>query len=418
MDSLQKNEEEEEQQKQQQTSKASSTTLSSSSTAEQQIAQPVMKPLAAVTRRTNPPPKPSVPKGRLKIPQPTKGVVGESSHSNGNITSVTEKNQSLPMTSSSSLSTTEAGAFDKVEVVNEKKTIGDPVIVEENGEDVASTRAQEDRIGEYPSDSVKSKLPLPTTSHSTEDEEESTPTLVEGFQEQSEEQPPAQVLPQSNPLADEKVVSAVPDSAAPEEPPLLPTPEPVLSEPKPEQAVRPEKPSSETTTQQLNQSLPKSSQPQNAAEPPTTEIMEQFSSQLQRLEENHQIEQEQMRKQYEQHVQALQSQLQTMSNQRQQDQREAQRHAEAWKLQKTSLEHELEGTQELLQAKQKDERKLQDAHLKELRTMEKKMNQTEKARETLEVALKEKEVRTGNDDSPSSGCFRVDSPPCGCGTNE
>jgi hypothetical protein len=111
-----------------------------------------------------------------------------------------------------------------------------------------------------------------------------------------------------------------------------------------------------------------------------------FSSQLARLVENHQLEQQQLQQQYEQKLQELSLQLQ-------QNQAEYERQVEGWRLQRDSLKHELEGTQELLTAKKNDERKLQNAHLKELRNMEKQVNEKEKAREALQFELDQQEVR-------------------------
>jgi len=120
-------------------------------------------------------------------------------------------------------------------------------------------------------------------------------------------------------------------------------------------------------------------------------IKEQFMAQLSRLEHNHESEQQQLQRQYEQKLQALELELR-------QSQAEHARKEEAWRLQRDSLKHELEGTEELLTAKKNDERKLQNAHLKELRAMEKQFNSKEKAEESLQSELNEREVRSSGVD--------------------
>ena len=116
-------------------------------------------------------------------------------------------------------------------------------------------------------------------------------------------------------------------------------------------------------------------------------LKENFSSQLARLVENHQMEQQQLQQHYEERLQELNLVLQ-------QSKADYERQVEGWRLQRDSLKHELEGTQELLTAKKNDERKLQNAHLKELRSMEKQLNEKEKGQEVLQIELNEQGVRT------------------------
>lgn len=99
-------------------------------------------------------------------------------------------------------------------------------------------------------------------------------------------------------------------------------------------------------------------------------VYQQFSNQIQRLEENHEAEkvvlQQQMeaiKRQHLQEVEELQQQQTTWNHKR-----------ENYRLQLDSLKRELEGTQQLLEENSKTEKKLQEAHLNQLRGMEKQIN--------------------------------------------
>lgn len=122
-------------------------------------------------------------------------------------------------------------------------------------------------------------------------------------------------------------------------------------------------------------------------------VLEQFSSQLKRLEDNHQMDMKVLQEQHQQELQELTTQLQRLQQDLNHVQGEKNRQKESLTLQLNSLKHELEGTQQLLQAKGKDDRKLQDSHLKQLRAMEKEMNRKEEENVELKQELKQKEVR-------------------------
>lgn len=100
-----------------------------------------------------------------------------------------------------------------------------------------------------------------------------------------------------------------------------------------------------------------------------------------------------MQQQHQQQVNTLMNQIKSIKEEFSKLHGEKNRQKESLMLQLDSLKHELEGTQQMLQDKTKEERKIQDAHLKQLRKMEKEMNQKEEVNENLRRQLEEKEVR-------------------------
>jgi hypothetical protein len=416
-------------------------------TSNEQTASPIIlkagatiKPLASVTRGALPTPAlaPSI-KGQLKIPQaikatnkntmrmaaaaavttplteiatPTPTVVDGEIKSGG----VEEEPEILSPSSpaSSHLSTSEAGAFEKV-VINHRTN-------PENGEQASPTSSaidnhvEEGRVPQEPSvenhqdeaaadDHTRSDPSTATTG----EEKDATPTVpLENVTPRSASD--AVILPNA-PNDEGLIPSVTADNVDSELEPTTksaesstsPTPsddrhdeqlsEAVVSEPAappvssmafrddvvvPTVAVDTTASTIIATTISSRTTTPK---------PAGDEFLgEQFSSQLVRLEENHSLEQQQLQQRYEEQLQELRVQLR-------QDQMDHERQLESWRLQRDSLKHELEGTQELLTAKKNDERKLQNAHLKELRSMEKVMNESEAAKEALKHDVKEREVR-------------------------
>jgi hypothetical protein len=101
------------------------------------------------------------------------------------------------------------------------------------------------------------------------------------------------------------------------------------------------------------------------------ELQHQFSEQLQRLEENHQTEQVSLQQNYEQQLNELQTQLQEMQHQQQQQSQNWNRAKEGHTLKVDALQRELDGTKELLEDKNVEQRRMQEHHLNQLRAMEK-----------------------------------------------
>jgi len=106
-------------------------------------------------------------------------------------------------------------------------------------------------------------------------------------------------------------------------------------------------------------------------------VLNQFSEQLKRLEENHAAEKQATQVRYEQEMQGLKQELVQAQQGLRQEKVDAKRAKEGQSLKLDALKRELTGTQELLQDKEKEFKRLQQQHLKQLRDMEKQMVKAE-----------------------------------------
>jgi chromosome segregation ATPase len=120
-------------------------------------------------------------------------------------------------------------------------------------------------------------------------------------------------------------------------------------------------------------------------------VLENFSNQIKRIEENHQIERNEVEQQHKSEIQQLTTMHQTvvqskkeledrlLSDLKKKDEQfdEICRRNEGYRLKLDVLKREVAGTQELLQARELDFKKLQEKHLHDLRAIEKQSNVVE-----------------------------------------
>jgi len=420
MDSLQQQEEQQQQQQQQKGNQKHASvqeptpvfTSSSSSSS-------VYKPLAALTQSQSPAPKPPANiKGKLMIPKASKATTPSKTAN-----AVSSQNRTgmfdtpLPPSKPAeqpSRTGSEFGAFQPVPQSPEAETETEP-----HKSEVASPEPVVEPDQKQPP--MTSEQPPPATKEAKEEEANNKHVKEHDSVPQPTEEPlislqePSSSLPSEEEVPTADLLSADAPSSAPMDaktkPEIDTTAVGQFETEKVSSNVIPETASTATINavtslyqqqQEPQEDGPLSSsttQQQAAAVDELTSagvaenVLEQFSSQLKRLEDNHQMERQALHEQHQQELQALTSHLQKLKQELDQVRGERNRQKESYTLQLDSLKHELEGTQQLLQGKGKDERKLQDQHLKQLRTMEKEMNQKEKANEKWKQELKDKEVR-------------------------
>ncbi len=123
------------------------------------------------------------------------------------------------------------------------------------------------------------------------------------------------------------------------------------------------------------------------------QLQQQFTDQLQRLEENYQVEQTARQEEYEKTLATLRHQLQQKEDQRAQEFQNREQRVEGSVKQVESLQRELRKVKELLGDKEKEDRRLQEAHLNQLRGMEKELFKKEDVINSLQKTIRELEVR-------------------------
>lgn len=126
---------------------------------------------------------------------------------------------------------------------------------------------------------------------------------------------------------------------------------------------------------------------------PSDDAMRQFSEQLVRLEEHHRAELAEMRAELERGAAAAQHAVQERDRLLHQHRTERDRQADGAARQLEAAQRDLAKARELLVDREREGRRLQEAHLKQLRDMEKQMNSREDTSHGLEKSLQDLEVR-------------------------
>jgi hypothetical protein len=132
--------------------------------------------------------------------------------------------------------------------------------------------------------------------------------------------------------------------------------------------------------------------PQYSASEVPEHVLEQFSQQLKRLEDNHSAEQAATQRQHAHEMTILQQQVQQAQQRYMTDEREWKKSKEVYTLQADALTRELEGTQKLLEEKEREDRKKQETFLHQLRGMEKQMNKRQEESKGHAQNVKELQV--------------------------
>ncbi|KAL3907460.1 MAG: hypothetical protein SGILL_008867 [Bacillariaceae sp.] len=121
------------------------------------------------------------------------------------------------------------------------------------------------------------------------------------------------------------------------------------------------------------------------------EMQQQFANQIQRLEENHQAEQAARQAEYEQAMANFQQQLQDKEQALERQTHSLNEMMNGSSAETATLQRELHQAKELLADKHQEDRRLQEAHLHQLREMEKEVFKKDDVAKSLKMNIKELE---------------------------